>query len=93
MKLKYISAPRSCSCVNNTVVLAILTFKHIQCLHVMYADVAWALVSSGTQVQPQTIPDPVYLPDYLSVSYDYAITKNNMVLQYIFYKDSQKYQN
>ena len=59
----------------------------------MYADVAWALVSSGTQVQQQIIPDPVYLPDYLSVSYDYAITKNNMVLQYIFYKDSQKYQN
>ena len=36
----------------------------------MYAEVAWALVSSGTQVQPQIIPDPGYLPDYLSVSHD-----------------------
>ena len=40
----------------------------------MYAEVAWALVSSGTQVQPQIIPDPGYLPDYLSVSYDYDKT-------------------
>ena len=38
----------------------------------MYAEVAWVLVSSGTQVQPQIILDPDYLPDYLSVSYDYA---------------------
>ena len=30
-------------------------------------------VSSGTQVQPQVILDPDYLPDYLSVSYDYGI--------------------
>ena len=58
--------------VNNTVVLTILTFQQIQCLHLMYADVAWALVSSGTQVQPQIIHDPGYLPDYLSVSYDYG---------------------
>ena len=33
----------------------------------MYAQVAWVLVSSGTQVQPQVIIDPDYLPDYLSV--------------------------
>ena len=39
----------------------------------MYAEVAWVLVSSGTQVQPQIIPDPDYLPDYLSVSYDYGV--------------------
>ena len=52
--------------------LTILTFQHIQCLHLMYAEVAWVLVSSGTQVQPQIIPDPDYLPDYLSVSYDYV---------------------
>ena len=32
-------------------------------------------VSSGTQVQPQVILDPDYLPDYLSVSYDYGIAK------------------
>ena len=36
----------------------------------MYAEVAWVLVSSRTQVQPQVILDPDYLPDYLSVSYD-----------------------
>ena len=36
------------------------------------AEVAWVLVSSGTQVQPQVILDPDYLPDYLSVSYDYG---------------------
>ena len=46
--------------------------QHIQCLHLMYAEVAWELVSSGTQVQPQVIFDPDYLPDYLSVSYDYV---------------------
>ena len=39
----------------------------------MYAEVAWVLVSSGTQVQVQIIPDPDYFPDYLSVSYDYDI--------------------
>ena len=38
----------------------------------MYAEVAWVLVSLGTQVQPQVILDPNYLPDYLSVSYDYV---------------------
>ena len=37
----------------------------------MYAKIAWVLLSSGTQVQPQTILDPDYLPDYFSVSYDY----------------------
>ena len=57
--------------------LTILTFQHIQCLHLMYAEVAWVLVSSGTQVQPQIIPDPDYLPDYLCVSYDYD--KSNTV--------------
>ena len=37
-------------------------------------DVFWGSlgtsVSSETQVQPQIILDPDYLPDYLSVSYD-----------------------
>ena len=37
----------------------------------MYAVVAWVLVSSGTKAQPQVILDPDYLPDYLSVCYDY----------------------
>ena len=57
--------------VKNTVVLI---FRHIQCLHLMYSEVAWVLVSSETQVQPQIILDPDYLPDYLSVSYDYGKT-------------------
>ena len=38
----------------------------------MYAEVAWVLVSSGTQIQSQIILDPDHLPDYISVSYDYA---------------------
>ena len=41
----------------------------------MYAEVAWELVSSRTQVQPQVILDPDYLPDYLFVSYDYDENK------------------
>ena len=40
--------------IKNTVVLI---FRHIQYLHVMYSEVAWVLVSSGTQVQSQTIFD------------------------------------
>ena len=49
----------------------VLIFRHIQCLHLMYSEVAWVLVSLGTQVQPQIIFDPDYLPDYLSNSYEY----------------------
>ena len=41
----------------------------------MYAEVAWILVSSGTQVQPELILDPDYLSDYLFVSYDYGKRK------------------
>ena len=40
----------------------------------MCAEIAWALVSSGTQVQPQVILDPDYLPDYLFVSNDYVLS-------------------
>ena len=40
----------------------------------MHAEVAWELVFLETQVQPQTILDPDYLSDYLSVSYDYDLT-------------------
>ena len=68
------SAPRSWSNIKNTVVLTILTFQHIQCLHLMYAKVAWVLLSLGTQVQLQIILDPNYLPDYLFVSDDYELT-------------------
>ena len=38
----------------------------------MNSEVAWGLASSGIQVQPQIILDRDYLPDYLSVSYDYG---------------------
>ena len=49
----------------------------------MYAEVAWVLVSSGSQVQPQIILNPDYLTDYLSISYDYIfkglyITQSNI---------------
>ena len=54
----------------------VLIFRHIQCLHLMYAELAWVLVSSSTQVRLQIILDPDYLPDYLSVSYDYAYIHN-----------------
>ena len=57
--------------VNNTVVLI---FRYIKCLHLMNSEVAWMLVFSGTQVQPQIILDPDYLPDYRYVSYDYVLT-------------------
>ena len=55
--------------VKNAVVLI---FPHIHCLHFLYFEVAWVIVSSGTQVQLQIILDPDYLPDYLSVSYEYG---------------------
>ena len=45
----------------------VLTIRHIQYLYLMYSDVAWALLSLGTQVQPQIILDPDYLHDYPSV--------------------------
>ena len=44
-------------------------------LHMMYAGVAWVPVSLGPQVQPQVILSPDYLPDYLSVSYDYGLAR------------------
>ena len=73
INLRCISAARSWPHINNTVVLAILAFRHIQCLHLTYAEVAWVLASLGTQVQPQMILDSDYLPDYLLVSYDYVV--------------------
>ena len=56
--------------INYTVVLI---FWYFQCLDFMYSEVTWVLVSSGTQVQPQIILTPDYLPDYLSVSYYYGL--------------------
>ena len=54
--------------IKNTVVFII---RYIQCLDLMTSEVAWVLVSSGTQVQRQIILDPDYIPDYLTVSYNY----------------------
>ena len=70
--------------MKNTVVLTVLTFlfRHIQYLHLMYAEIAWVLVPSGTQVQPQIILDPGYLPDYVSVSYDYVHIEFQVELTY-----------
>ena len=53
--------------IKNTV---ILIFWQIQYLHLMNFEVAQILVFLRTQVQPQTIINPEYLPDYLSLSYD-----------------------
>ena len=44
----------------------------------MHSEVAWVQVFSGTQVQPQIILEPDYLPDYISVSYDYGF-KNRLL--------------
>ena len=44
--------------IKNTV---ILIFRHIKCLHLMYSEVAWVLVSLGTQGQPLMILDPDYV--------------------------------
>ena len=54
--------------MKNTVVLIL---PHIQCLHLMYSEVDWEQVSSETQVQLQIMLNPDYLPDYLSVFYEY----------------------
>ena len=49
----------------------------------MYSEVAWVLVSSGTQVQLQIILELDYLPDYLSASYDYDTVDNPVSNEYI----------
>ena len=67
--------------IKNTVVLI---FRHIQCLHLMNSEVAWVLVSSGTQVQPQIILDPDCCPDYLFASYDYVPTYLSVHKLYCF---------
>ena len=50
-----------------------------QFLHLMYSEVAWVLVFLRIQIHPQIIPNPDYLPDYLSVSYEYA--KSNETIE------------
>ena len=54
--------------IKNTVVSII---QYIQCLDLMTSEVAWVLVSSGSQVQQPIILDSDYIPDYLTVSYNY----------------------
>ena len=48
-----------------------MIFWYFECLHLMYSEVAWVLVSSGTQDESQIILEPGYLSHYLSVFYDY----------------------
>ena len=45
----------------------ILIFQYVQYLHLMYSEVAWVQVSSGTQVQLSIILDSDYLQHCLSV--------------------------
>ena len=64
--------------VNNAVVLIFLYF---QCLHLMYSEVAGVLVvSSGIQVESQIIFEPDYVPDFLSVFYDYDIIESPLTI-------------
>ena len=63
--------------INNTVVF---NFWYFQCLHLMYSEVAWVLLSSGTKVQPQIILELDYLPDYISVSYGYVNINSTSIL-------------
>ena len=72
IKLRCISAPPSWSHINNIIALTILTIWNIQCLHLMYDEVAWVLVSLGTLAQPQIIPDPDYRADYPCLCYAYG---------------------
>ena len=52
----------------------------------MSSEVAWVLVSSKTQVQPQIILDPDYLPNYLSVSYDSDTTNLTTYIVLFFFQ-------
>ena len=65
--------------IKNTIVLV---FLHIQCLHLICFEVVLVFVSSETQVQPRIILDPDYLPNYLSVSYDYPQMKYGQVTRF-----------
>ena len=61
IKQRFINAPWGWSPTEYS-----LMFPYIQCLQLIYSEVAWELVSSGAQVQLQIILDPDYLPHYLS---------------------------
>ena len=57
--------------------LVVLIIQHIQCLPLMYSEVAWIQVSLGNHVKPLIILDPDYPPDYLSISCDYGLLVQN----------------
>ena len=46
-----------------------MIFWYFQGLYLMYSEVTWVLVSSGTQVQPQIILKPGYLPFQARLSF------------------------
>ena len=76
--------------INNTV---ILIFRYFQCLHLVYSEVAWVLVSSGTELQKHTILELKYFPNYLSVSYDYdymLLYKKNYFILYMYFSELWK---
>ena len=80
-----ISAPRNWSHKE----YSCFDFRHIHYLHLMYSEVVWVLVSSGTQARPQIILDPEYLPNYLPVSYDYGNSKIHAFKKPVFWKNSR----
>ena len=52
----------------------------------MYSEVAWALVFSINQVQPQIILEPDHILQYLCISYDYVYShKNNIKTTLMFF--------
>ena len=53
--------------VNNAILLIFWYFQCLRCI-TMYSEVGVLLISSGTQVQPQVVLEPNFLPYYLSVS-------------------------
>ena len=63
--------------IKNTVALI---FQHIQCLHLRNSEVAWVLATLRTQVQPQIILDPIYLPIFpflMTMLYLTSVNRHN----------------
>ena len=83
--LIYITTPNSQENVNNTVAL---TFPDIQCLHLMFPEVAWALVSSKSQIQLQIMLNSFYSHDYISISYEYAMSNETKQKYFYFFWNS-----
>ena len=68
----------------------VLIFRHIQCLHLINSEVAWVLVCSRTQVQPQITLDPDYLPDYIFIAYHYVLNEKTLFTTYQRYSTTNK---